>query len=508
MSQDIFSTINPATTSGNQLATLLNAFKEALMSSLSGNARPTELDAGGIWLDVLANPIWYLKMYDGTTDLTLLTINTATGIAGATGASGSFSISKSSVDTASPLLDFIKSRTANNGQVLTGDYIGTVNFKGNAIDSTVPVTVRIRAIATEDYTGSNQGTDLIFEAITAGGVVLSEKMRLKDGKLGVGTSAPTHTIHAVGVIKAERTSNDTTGAEVIIKKTRTGGVLSADVIGVLNLKSTDDAASEVDAAKIEAIATQNHTASAHGSALSLSVKKTGATTFTEMLRLGDIPNWPKGLSYTCVVDSTTTGTAQSITPTTVAHILTNASLVSLNNIAPTNTKLLILMNMTGATVTILKNTGGTAANRVRTGTVLDLGIANESAIFLVYDDNASRWQVVGGSGSGGGALSVTAVQTVTAAGTITTDASSRQLRYVKGDTGGVAASTTPFGTGGWTDGTEVIIYGESDTDFLDITYNDANYGVVGNFDIYSITNNKGMRLIWKNSALRWLASPA
>jgi len=118
-------------------------------------------------------------------------------------------------------------------------------------------------------------------------------------------------------------------------------------------------------------------------------------------------------------------------------------------------------------------------------------------------DTGTAWVQVGG-----GALSVTAVQTVTSAGTITTDASSRQLRYVKGDTGGVAASTTPFGTGGWTDGTEVIIYGESDTDFLDITYNDANYGVVGNFDIYSLTNNKGMRLIWKQSALRWLATLA
>ena len=105
-------------------------------------------------------------------------------------------------------------------------------------------------------------------------------------------------------------------------------------------------------------------------------------------------------------------------------------------------------------------------------------------------------------------LTVTAVQTITTGGTITASATDkRQLRYVKGDTGGVAASLTPFGTGGFADGTEMIIYGESDTDYLDITNNDANYGVVGNFTTISLTNHKGMRLIWKNSALRWLGSP-
>ena len=40
MSQVIFADINPAVTSGTQLATYLNAFKAALLSGLSGSSRP------------------------------------------------------------------------------------------------------------------------------------------------------------------------------------------------------------------------------------------------------------------------------------------------------------------------------------------------------------------------------------------------------------------------------------------------------------------------------------
>lgn len=83
MSQSVFSTINPATTSGTQLATLLNDFKNALMSGLSGTSRPSQTTPGGTWIDTTnegsPNFYWSYKIYDGTTDIEMFRINLATG---------------------------------------------------------------------------------------------------------------------------------------------------------------------------------------------------------------------------------------------------------------------------------------------------------------------------------------------------------------------------------------------------------------------------------------------
>jgi len=105
------------------------------------------------------------------------------------------------------------------------------------------------------------------------------------------------------------------------------------------------------------------------------------------------------------VDSTTTGSNQSITPTRSFVDLTNTSLVSINNIAsPADGQIIVLKNDTGATITIINNSGGTAANRILTGTNQDLTMLAGSAIILAYDNNSTRWQVVGGSGGGSSTL--------------------------------------------------------------------------------------------------------
>jgi hypothetical protein len=113
----------------------------------------------------------------------------------------------------------------------------------------------------------------------------------------------------------------------------------------------------------------------------------------------------------------------------------------------------------------------------------------------------TQWASVGGGG-----LVVSTTQTVTGGGTInssTTD--NRQLRPVKGPTGGGSASTTPFGTGGgWKDGTEIILVGTDDADPIILTYNDASNGVIGNFSEIQITRGRVVTLIWVSTISRWV----
>lgn len=115
--------------------------------------------------------------------------------------------------------------------------------------------------------------------------------------------------------------------------------------------------------------------------------------------------------------------------------------------------------------------------------------------------NGTAWLPIGGGG-----YEVTAVQTVTAAGDITSSTTAqRQLRHVKGDTGGVSASTTPFGnTGGWKDGTEILLVGNDDADTLTLTFNDAAKGLVGNFDTLELTKYKTAVCVYCSTLDRWI----
>lgn len=76
-------TIDPFTTNGPALATLITDMEKALLSNHSGTTRPTYAVAGTIWLNTTANP-WLLKMFDGTHDVQLGTINPTTGVFNAT----------------------------------------------------------------------------------------------------------------------------------------------------------------------------------------------------------------------------------------------------------------------------------------------------------------------------------------------------------------------------------------------------------------------------------------
>lgn len=414
MSQTIFADINPNTESGNQLAQDLNDFKAALMSTCSGISRPSEILAGGVWLDTTSDPSWTLKMYDGVADITLFTIDTTAAVSSVPGATSLFTITKQSADTVAPILEMLKKRVINNGQVLGSDIIGTIQMKGNANDLSVPVTVKIKGVASQNFTATTAGTDIVFEATPAGSVTIAEVMRLKNGLLGVNNASPETTIHSVGTgIKAEYRADNTTPVKIQMRKkkvTGTGATGTGETFNTIEFNSTDDGSGELIGAKIEAIALENHTTTAHGTKLSVSAKAAAATAFTEVVVVATAKTQVKThfevantLATLQTVDSTTTGAAQSITPTTSSYKVTNASLTSINNLAsPADGKIVILMNGTGAIVSLVNDSGGTAANRIITGTGADLSLADKASIMLQYDLGATRWRVVGGSGSGSG----------------------------------------------------------------------------------------------------------
>ena len=75
MSQSDFGTIDPNAVGGTALAGLLGNFRDALNSGHSGASRPTYVQAGMVWVDTSAAPIWRVKRYDGTDDIVELELD-------------------------------------------------------------------------------------------------------------------------------------------------------------------------------------------------------------------------------------------------------------------------------------------------------------------------------------------------------------------------------------------------------------------------------------------------
>lgn len=77
----IFNDINPASTSGTALAGILNSFKDSVASGFIGATRPTNLQAGGNWIDnstVGTDDLIKYKYFDGTDDILIFTVNVDT----------------------------------------------------------------------------------------------------------------------------------------------------------------------------------------------------------------------------------------------------------------------------------------------------------------------------------------------------------------------------------------------------------------------------------------------
>ena len=166
MSQFIPANINPATTSGTDLANLENLFKDAIASGFSGTARPTNLQKCGYWIDTsleISQGIFRYYMFDGTGDLLVLSINKTTGRIVIPQIDSSQEIRKASADTLPAILDLHKLRaeTGAGAQVLSADVISQLT--SSSTDDTgakISDAATIEAVATESHTGAAQGTEL------------------------------------------------------------------------------------------------------------------------------------------------------------------------------------------------------------------------------------------------------------------------------------------------------------------------------------------------------------
>lgn len=530
MSQSIFTSINPATTSGNQLATILNGFKDAYVSGNSGTSRPSALQEGGTWVDVTNDPTsWSLKLYTGTTDIEMFTINLVSGVASVTTTDAMMTIVKSTDDAVGAILKFFKERPTAN-QTQTGDTLGKMDFYGNRDDDVQALQASIEVVSSDNVTSTAQGAYVVFKGTTDGTASVSEWMRLVDAKLGIGTNSPDETLHVKGTgIKAEKASDDAVGVKVVRKKKRIAGVgqvQSGDVISEESYNSTDNAGVDIQVAVVEVAATELHTSSAQGTSWKVKTKNNGSSSLTTKitvdnsgvdipeLKVGSVTNTEIGyldgvtsaiqtqldnkistsqkgvangvaplesdgkidaaylpsyvddvveyadlasfpvtgttgkiyvaldtnktyrwtgstyveisssLSDTLLstnaftlgttrhfaanaqTDSTATGADATMSAFTAGVVrLTNASLTSLANIpAGTDGQMLLVTNRTGADITIKDQSDaiGTAGARIYTGEGASVTQKNNSTFSYVYDSTSSRWNLVGGTGSGSG----------------------------------------------------------------------------------------------------------
>lgn len=181
MSQNIFATIDPSI-SGDDLATVLNDFKDAIVSGCSGTSRPPNIQAGGAWIDTTNDPTsWAFKIFTGSTDILVFTVDLVNGQAASSQALDSFSVKHIAADTAGAILALMKERIANNGQVLSGDVVGEIRITGRTDSSTNPVVAKIVFTATDDMTTSAAGGTLSFLSTADATNALVEHMRFING---------------------------------------------------------------------------------------------------------------------------------------------------------------------------------------------------------------------------------------------------------------------------------------------------------------------------------------
>ena len=299
MSQQIWNEIIPTTTSGNQLATLLNNFKDAVVSGFSGTSRPSQLQAGGYWIDTTddASGLWYYKLYTGSQDITVFTINKNTGSASVFSTDSQFEILKSSDDTDAPILKFLKERLAGS-QTEDGDGIGDIEFTGTRDDGAETIQARMRVVSTDDVTATAQGAYLTFETTDDSTASLVEVARIIDSKLGIGITNPSERVDIKGNYRSLNESDTVNPAKAIFQKKRiasSGQVQSGDSLHKVEVRSTDNNGDSFEAANIEYTASETHTALARGTTAKIQNTLAGATSPSDAITIDDDVNMNRTL---------------------------------------------------------------------------------------------------------------------------------------------------------------------------------------------------------------------
>lgn len=198
MSQQVFSDMDPEVTTGLMLAALLDDFKDALMSGLSGSTRPAQLQSGGLWVDTslqgTPNYTWSMRLFNGVTDLEVFKVNVLSGASGFNLAENMFTVRRVSADTVGAILNLMKARSAGLGQVLTGDAVAKFQIVGRTDTATDPIVAYMQAVAEDDITSSARGVNWAFYSTPVGTNTVMEHLKFISGII---ESAPAHKFNAL-----------------------------------------------------------------------------------------------------------------------------------------------------------------------------------------------------------------------------------------------------------------------------------------------------------------------
>lgn len=405
MSQAIWDSINPATTSGTQLATLLNDFKAAMVSGMSGTTRPDELQAGGSWVDTTNDPTyWIYNIFDGTDDIEVFRVNLTTGKAYFTGTSDAFEISRISADAVGPIAKFIKQRVAANGQLVPGDIIGQLQFIGRTGTPADPVVANLKVVSTDTMTGLAQGAYISIEQTKTGTAAAVEVARFLDGKFGIGTQVPDAVLHILGAtgIKSEQSADDASGALLLLEKSRVtgnGSVQTSDVIGELRGRAKDSTTAKSDVAKIIMSATEGHTGTAKGSKIVFQTIDATTAVLADKLSISEKVEVLAALKVNALeLVGQNVATAATIAALSAANPrveMTGSTATTIQGInAAHASKEVTIHNRSTALVTLANQNGtASAADRMKLPDGADIVIAPESSVTLFYSTADTRWKV-------------------------------------------------------------------------------------------------------------------
>ena len=170
------------------LAGLLTDFKDALMTGCAGTARPSQLQAGGMWIDTsLQNAPtyqWIYKVWTGSVDIEVFRINVNSNFGGALTSDSIFEVTQVSADAVGALVELIKQRTTvENGQVLSGDTVAEIRFVGRANNASDPTCGYIKWVATDDQLSGTFGGTFSFFSTPDASSVITEHMRAILGQM-------------------------------------------------------------------------------------------------------------------------------------------------------------------------------------------------------------------------------------------------------------------------------------------------------------------------------------
>lgn len=402
MSQIVYDNIDPTLVGGTELADILNNFKNALMSGLKGPTRPTQIQNGGMWVDdsqEISSGILILKMSIGPSDVVLLTVNKTSGAVSISGSEDYFEVTRTVNDTSAPYLGLYKNRP---GGVKNGDVIGDLIFRAKGSDTASHIIGRLRLIATEDITGSSNGAYYILEGTRTGAAAATEILRIINGRIGLGTTDPTHAVHVRSLTgaKIERVADDVTSPEVVFKKSRATGnqTLIGDGLGVAKWNGTDNVGGDFTGLSLEVLADDNHTAAVRGVKAVLRAIAKGASSLSTILEYAagkltmTSPLSVAGLerqtqSYTAVASEIALNADKSFIE------VTGATPLFLKGISASSaSKSFYLYNGTVNNITIInQSTDAVAANRIAVNGEVTMLLSPGKSVEFVRRDSTSRW---------------------------------------------------------------------------------------------------------------------